>query len=129
MGIVVIGLLMLAFLDVDTSETYIITALAILGFGFGLFSSPNTNMIMSSVDKRFYGVANATVSTMRSTGMMFSMAIASLVVNVFVGKQQINDLNILSFIHGSNLIFSVFTFLCLIGVFFSFIGKKRSDSM
>jgi len=131
MAIGVIGLLMLAFLDVGTSRMYIIMALAILGFGFGLFSSPNTNMIMSSVEKKFYGVANATVSTMRTTGMMFSMAIATLSVHIFVGKQQINDSNIVSFIHSSNMIFLVFTFLCLIGVFFSFVGKetKQGDSI
>lgn len=43
---------------------------------------------MSSVEKRFYGIASATVSTMRTTGMMFSMAIASLSVHVFVGEQK-----------------------------------------
>jgi len=119
MAIGVIGLLMLSFLSMDTSRVYIISALAILGFGFGLFSSPNTNMIMSSVDKKFYGVANATVSTMRTTGMMFSMAIASLAVHIYVGKQSINDSNVVSFIHSSNMIFFVFTVLCLVGVFFS----------
>jgi hypothetical protein len=110
---------MLSFLGMDTPRVYIISALAILGFGFGLFSSPNTNMIMSSVDKKYYGVANATVSTMRTTGMMFSMAIASLAVHIYVGKQPINDSNVVSFIHSSNMIFFVFTVLCLIGVFFS----------
>jgi MFS family permease len=119
MAIGVIGLLMLSFLGMDTSRSYIISALAILGFGFGLFSSPNTNMIMSSVDKKFYGVANATVSTMRTTGMMFSMAIATLSVHIYVGKQSINDSNLVNFIHSSNMIFFVFTVLCLIGVFFS----------
>jgi EmrB/QacA subfamily drug resistance transporter len=119
MAIGVIGLLMLSFLGMETSRVYIISALAILGFGFGLFSSPNTNMIMSSVDKKYYGVANATVSTMRTTGMMFSMAIATLAVHLYVGKQPINDSNVVSFIHSSNMIFFVFTVLCLVGVFFS----------
>jgi len=125
MAISVIGLLMLAFIERETTQTYIVTALAVLGFGFGLFSSPNTNMVMSSVERKFYGVASATVSTMRTTGMMFSMAIASLSVHVFVGKQQINDTNIESFIHSSQVIFMVFTMLCIVGVFSSFVGKKE----
>lgn len=124
MAISIIGLLMLAFIEHDTSQSFIICALAILGFGFGLFSSPNTNMVMSSVDRKFYGVASATVSTMRSTGMMFSMAIASLSVHVFVGEQKISDVNIESFIHSSKVIFIVFTLLCIVGVFSSFVGKK-----
>jgi len=124
MALSVIGLFMLSFLEINTSKTFIIVALAILGVGFGLFSSPNTNMIMSSVEKKFYGVASATVATMRSTGMMFSMAIASLSVHVFVGEQKISDLNIESFIHSSRVIFVAFTILCTIGVFSSFVGKK-----
>ncbi len=125
MAISVVGLFLLAFLEVDTSLSFIIFALAILGLGFGLFSSPNTNMVMSSVERRFYGVASATVSTMRTTGMMFSMAIASLSVHVFVGNQKINDSNIDRFIHSSKLIFLVFTLLCIAGVFSSLVGKKE----
>ena len=129
MAISVIGLTMLIFLEQNTSQTFIITALAILGLGFGLFSSPNTNMVMSSVEKKFLGVASATVSTMRTTGMMFSMAIASLSVHIFVGEQKINDSNIESFIHSSKIIFIVFTILCLVGVFSSFVGKKLTNSL
>ncbi|NTW31966.1 MAG: MFS transporter [Bacteroidetes bacterium] len=124
MAISVIGLLMLSYIEQNTSQAFIITALAILGFGFGLFSSPNTNMIMSSVERKFYGVASATVGTMRNTGMVFSMAIAALSVHIFVGQKQINDSNIENFIHSSQVIFLVFTILCIIGVFSSFVGKK-----
>jgi EmrB/QacA subfamily drug resistance transporter len=124
MAIGVMGLLMLTFIEKETSQSFIVVALAILGFGFGLFSSPNTNMLMSSVDRNFYGVASATLSTMRATGMMFSMAIASLSVHLFVGEQTINDTNIESFIHSSKVIFMVFTLLCVVGVFASLVGKK-----
>ena len=72
-------------------------ALLILGFGFGMFSSPNTNSVMSSVEKRFLGLASATVSTMRTTGMMFSMAVAALSVHVFLGDAKINAGNLDSF--------------------------------
>jgi len=125
MAISVIGLLMLAFIEQNTSLSFIVVALAVLGFGFGLFSSPNTNMVMSSVDRKFYGIASATISTMRATGMMFSMAIASLSVHIFVGNKIINDANIESFVHSSKVIFLVFTLLCVVGVFSSFVGKKE----
>ncbi len=127
MAISVVGIAMLIFIDVDTSQSFIIVALAILGFGFGLFSSPNTNLLMSSVEKRFYGIASATVSTMRTTGMMFSMAIASLSVHVFVGEQKINDSNIDLFMQSSKIIFIVFTILCIIGVFSSLVRKKVEE--
>jgi EmrB/QacA subfamily drug resistance transporter len=124
MGISVIGLLLLSYIEADTSHTFIVISLAILGLGFGLFSSPNTNMVMSSVQPRYYGIASATLSTMRTTGMMFSMAIASLSVHIFLGNQKINDSNIESFIHSSKVVFIVFTVLCIIGMFSSFVGKK-----
>jgi len=127
MAISVVGIAMLALLEVDTSQSFIIVALAILGFGFGLFSSPNTNLLMSSVEKRFYGIASATVSTMRTTGMMFSMAIASLSVHVFVGEQKINDSNIDLFMQSSKIIFIVFTVLCVIGVFSSLVRKRGEN--
>ena len=57
----------------------------LLGLGFALFSSPNTNAVMGSVETRFYGVASATLATMRMTGQMLSMGIAMLVFAVRIG--------------------------------------------
>jgi len=125
MAISVAGLFMLSLIGLETSQHYIIISLAVLGLGFGLFSSPNTNMVMSSVEKKFYGIASATLGTMRTTGMMFSMAIASLCVFWFVGKNTINATNINAFIQSTHLIFIIFTGLCTLGVFTSFVGKKE----
>jgi MFS family permease len=118
------GLVMLSFLGSDTPISYITASLAVLGFGFGMFSSPNTTIIMSSVDKRHYGLASATVGTMRTTGMMFSMAIASLAVHLFVGKAVINAENIGAFLGSVRLIFIVFSVLCSFGVLVSFFRNK-----
>ena len=125
MAICVVGMALLTFIEADTSYIYLIAALGILGFGFGLFSSPNTNMVMSSVTRNYYGIASATLSTMRATGMMFSMAIASLSIHLFVGNQKINDLNVGSFIHSSKIVFIIFTILCVAGIFLSFISVKK----
>jgi EmrB/QacA subfamily drug resistance transporter len=68
MGIILVGLVGLIFLTPDTALMEIVFLLALLGFGFGLFSSPNAHIIMSSVDKKYYGQASATIGTMRLTG-------------------------------------------------------------
>jgi EmrB/QacA subfamily drug resistance transporter len=65
MGIIVVGLTGLIFVTPYSSMTYIVLLLFLLGFGFGLFSSPNSNIIMSSVNKKYYGQASATMGTMR----------------------------------------------------------------
>lgn len=119
MSISMVGLFILAFIQKETSIAFITGGLIILGFGFGLFSSPNTNVVMSSVDKKIYGTASATLATMRSTGMMFSMAIASLSMHLFLGNQTINNSNIPDFIKSTRVVFIIFTILSFAGIFFS----------
>jgi len=55
MMITTLSLFSLTFLSSTTSINYIIIILVIQGIGISLFSSPNTNAIMSSVDKKFFG--------------------------------------------------------------------------
>ncbi|MFC2096805.1 MFS transporter [Bacteroidota bacterium] len=125
MGISAAGLLMLSFISKETHYSYIIVALVVLGFGFGMFSSPNTNSVMSSVEKRFLGLASATVSTMRTTGMMFSMAVAALSVHLFLGNAKIHDGNLDSFMLSMKAVIITFTFLCTIGIFTSLVGRRK----
>ena len=126
MGIIVAGLAMLAFITENTHSAYLVTCLVILGTGFGMFSSPNTNAVMSSVEKRYLGVASATIGTMRLAGQMMSMAIATLVLHAFLGESKIVPGNHLLFIVSSRIIFAVFALLCVMGVFASLArGKKE----
>jgi len=60
--------------------------LIVSGFGFAMFSSPNTSAIMGSVDKRYYGVASGILATMRMTGQTLSVAIAMLFFALFIGR-------------------------------------------
>jgi EmrB/QacA subfamily drug resistance transporter len=127
MAVITVGLIFLSFLDDATVTIYIVGSLVILGTGFGLFSSPNTNSIMSAVEKKFLGVASATVGTMRLTGQMVSMGIATMVMNVFIGNAKIIPSNHYLFIHSTRVIFVLFSFLCFIGVFASLArGKNKA---
>jgi len=125
MAIIVVGLVMLSFLDHETGKGYIITSLVILGTGFGLFSAPNTNAVMSSVEKKYLGVASATVGTMRLTGQMLSMGIATMVLNIFIGKASIGPENQTPFLNSVRVIFLLFSFLCFLGVFASMARGKK----
>ncbi len=115
-----LGLFLLTFLSQDTSLVLIISALIILGLGFALFSSPNTNAIMSTVEKKYYGIASAAVSTMRMLGQMFSMAIVTLIISLQVGKNQITPEFYPMFLKSIQISFMLFTGLCLIGIYFSY---------
>ena len=125
MSIIVAGLVFLVFITTDTRSAYLIIALIVLGFGFGLFSSPNTNSIMSSVEKRYLGTASATLGTMRLTGQMFSMAIAAMSIHIFIGEAHINETNIPSFMHSVRVIFLIFAVLCFLGIFASLARGRK----
>jgi MFS family permease len=90
MAVIAIGLAMLIPIGADTTLAYLGAVLSLLGLGFGMFSSPNTNAIMGSVEKRYIGLASGTVATMRLVGQMLSMGIATMVIHVFIGTATIN---------------------------------------
>jgi nitrate/nitrite transporter NarK len=124
----VIGLFFFAFLNSESTLRYIILNLALLGFGFALFISPNTNAIMSSVEKRFYGVASGIMGTMRLIGQTFSMGIVMLMFVLYMGRNRITSEYHPHFLQSMKASFLVFALLCFIGIFASLArGKIRKD--
>jgi EmrB/QacA subfamily drug resistance transporter len=121
------GLFLLTFLGENTGYRSILTALIILGFGFALFSSPNTNAVMSSVERRFLGLASGSIGTMRMTGSMISMGIATLVFTLFLGEVQITSEVHPAFMKAVKTAFIIFTVLCFGGIFAS-LGRGRLRS-
>jgi EmrB/QacA subfamily drug resistance transporter len=129
MALTTAGLLALIFLSQDTDLWFILLSLVILGLGFGLFSSPNTNAIMSSVDRRFYAVASGMVGTMRLLGQMFSLAIVVLLFALYIGRVQIIPAYYPLFMSSLKTAFAVFAALCFGGIFASLArGKLRPES-
>ncbi|KAF5425560.1 MAG: MFS family permease/MFS family permease [Candidatus Methanomarinus sp.] len=126
MGMVVmtIGLFLFSLLDNETTLTFIILNLILLGFGYALFSSPNTNAIMTSVEKRYYGIASGTLGTMRLVGQMLSMGIAMLLFALFIGRAQITPEYYSPFVESIKAAFMIFSVLCFIGIFASMARGK-----
>ena len=127
MAITALGVLALAFVDGQTPALYIVGCLVVLGLGFALFSSPNSNAVMSSVTKDHYGVASATLSTMRLVGQMLSMGIAMLIIYVNMGRTQVTPQNHPQFIASLQAAFGIFAVVCFAGVFASLArGRMRA---
>ena len=120
-----IGLFLFAFINEETSIAFITLGLLIIGTGFGFFSSPNTNAIMGSVERRFYGVASAMVSTMRLLGQTFSMGLALLVFAIFIGNVQITTLQYPALLSSIHTVFLICTVLCFIGIFAALTRTKN----
>jgi EmrB/QacA subfamily drug resistance transporter len=119
MTVTTTGLILLIFVGPSTPLWAIVICLVLLGFGFALFSSPNMNAIMGSVEKRFYGVASGTLGTMRLVGQMLSMGIATLLFTLYIGRVEITPETYSLFLISAKTAFAVFAALCTAGIFAS----------
>ena len=119
MGLTATGLILLCFVN-ETSPIYLIVILLIImGIGFALFSSPNSNAIMSSVEKKHLGTASGAVGTMRMVGQMLSMGIAMMLLALYIGQQAIVPETYPGLIAGMRTGFVIFSVLCVLGIFAS----------
>jgi EmrB/QacA subfamily drug resistance transporter len=121
------GLILLSFLSNNTDLYYIIICLFVLGFGFGFFSSPNTNAVMSSVELKYYGVASGMLGTMRLTGQMFSMVMTLMFFSIYLGNVQIDPVQYPLFLKSMKMVFIISAVLCFGGVFASIARGKTLD--
>ncbi|MCE5214887.1 MAG: MFS transporter [Methanobacterium sp.] len=124
MALITIGLLIFAFITVETSISVIIIGLAILGVGIGIFSAPNTHSIMGSVERKYYGVASATVSTMRLLGQTFGMGIIILIFAVYIGAVQFTPQNYPELLTSIQVAFFISVILSIIAIFASLARNK-----
>lgn len=124
MVVTAIGLIFFAVTDEVTSIWITIIGLIFVGLGFALFSSPNTNAVISSIEERQYGVASATLTTMRVMGQMFGMGITTLILAIILGNVNITSGNYGLFLESAKISFTIFAFLCFIGSFLSLVKGK-----
>lgn len=125
MAFTTLGLFLLTFLAESTPLEYMLACLAVLGVGLGLFSSPNTNAIMSAVEKRNYGVASGMNGTVRLIGQMLSMGVAMMLFSIIIGRVEITPEYYPEFILSLQYAFGLFTILCLLGIAASLMRGKR----
>ena len=129
MGLTTLGLILLALVNHHTTMLFVVISLMVLGFGFALFSSPNMNAIMSSVPKKYYGIASGSVGTMRVLGHMLSMGIATLVIALMIGRARITPDLYPALVSSVRIAFVIFACLCTAGTLFSFYrGELRSGN-
>jgi MFS family permease len=124
-GLTVAGLFPLIFISTSTPIWYLVVCLIVLGAGFGLFSSPNINAIMSSVDKKYLGVASGMNGTMRLVGQILSMGIVMMLFSLFIGPVVITPEYFPQFMKSLQYAFLIFTVLSVFGVVASLMRGKR----
>ncbi|MDR0912293.1 MAG: MFS transporter [Methanobrevibacter sp.] len=126
---ITLSMFMLSFLDAKSTILFMVAIMAVKGFGFGLFTAPNTNTIMSSVPIEYSSHASATVSTMRVVGQNLSMGILTLVFAFVMGSVEIVPKVYPLLIKSSEIAAIIATILCILAVICCAIGiKAHSDN-
>ena len=81
------GILVLLALDPNSSLTLIFVSQVLCGTGFGLFSAPNTIIVMSSVQPQYYALASAVQSISRTVGQAMSTAILTALLHYAINAE------------------------------------------
>jgi EmrB/QacA subfamily drug resistance transporter len=120
----------LSLVTPQTTPLTIIGCLALVGFGMGLFQTPNNNLLMSSLPRHRFGVGSSFLSIVRSIGNSVGAAMAATIVSAQLlavtgqtslenlGRQagtEAGDRILYAFLQGFRYTYVVGAVLCLIG--------------
>ena len=128
MLVITAGLLYLSWLSPQTPLWTIIVSLAVIGLGFGFFSSPNTNAVLSCVDKSHYGEANSILGTMRTLGQSSSMVLVLLIFGAYVGNTVITEADPLLLTQAIRRNLQLSCIICFIGALISLVRSRAGHS-
>ena len=126
MGFVTVAILILCFLNESTPLYLIIIAMFLQGIGYGMFSTPNTNAIMSSVPKEETGTASASLAAMRVIGQTLSIGLLTVIFAYIMGNVPIVPEYYPLLMESSRISCIISAILCVIAVCASLVGL-RSD--
>jgi MFS family permease len=126
MALGTISLILFSTLSYETSLEFVIVSMIIYGVGFGLFSPPNTSVIMGSVPPKDTSIASASVSTVRTVGQAMSMGILTLIFAFVMGNVAIVPDVYPLLISSCQITCIICVGLCLASVFASFVGIKSN---
>ena len=119
MGLTACGLALLAFIDAASGLGLVVAGLAVIGVGFALFSSPNTNAVMGAVGRGSLGVASAVLATMRLLGQTLSMAMVMIAFAVSMGGSSIAPTSFDGFLRAMRVVLLIGAALSAAGIFAS----------
>ena len=119
------GTFLLIFLHKETSLIYIVVAQILNGIGFGLFSAPNTSIVMGSVNKTQYALASALQALSRTFGMACGMAILTTILNAIIKISHADPQYGTELSFALRVSFGVSCIICLLGLVFCILGQKK----
>lgn len=128
MAVTGLGIFALIFTTENLPVPLLVLILVVIGTGVAIFSSPNANAIMSSVEPQRYGIASSFMSTSRNIGQSVSLAIVSSVIAATVGNVPLDEAPASAIVLSIRISYILFTILCVAGIWCS-IRRTEKDSV
>jgi len=134
----------LSFLSMETTSFTVILWLSVLGFGMGLFQTPNNNLLMSSVPRQRLGIGSSFLSIVRSLGNAVGSALAATIVSAqlvaVTGRTSLQNLGghlgtedgapvLAAFLQGFHYTYLLAAVLCLVGAVLSAVRVSDAPSL
>ena len=124
MGCVALAIFLLCFLNASTPLYIIVIAMFLQGVGYGLFSSPNTNVIMSSVPKNETPAASASVASVRVIGQTMSLGMLTVIFAIIMGDVPIIPQYYPLLIKSCEIVCMISVGACIVAMISSLLGMK-----
>ena len=122
-----IGIALMTLINFENASYLGAFSLIVFGAGIGLFYSSNTKVVMSAVDKKYFGVASATLSNMRSMGQIFGMGVVMIIISTILGNAQIIPTNYPELITSLKISLVAIAVLSAVGIFTSIFKDPNTN--
>jgi MFS family permease len=124
--LITIAIALLSQISYTTPIYVIVIAMIIQGIGHGFFSTPNNNIILSSVDnKKDIPTASASVATVRNLGQAFSLGILTVTFAFIMGNVEITPSNYHLLVLSNQTTLIIISILSVISIILSVIALKN----
>lgn len=130
------GLILVGFLNTNSTYYDIVIRVAILGLGNGLFQSPNNAIVMSLVPRDKLGIAGSVNALVRNMGMVFGIAFSvALLYNRMSAKIGYRVTSFVGgrhdvFIYAMHIVYIAAASICAVGMILTIvrmIKRKRAQ--
>jgi EmrB/QacA subfamily drug resistance transporter len=86
MVVLAIGLVLLGTLAPHGSTLMLVLALAVIGVGIGLFTTPNNSALMGAAPRHRQGIASGVLASARNVGMVLGVGVAGAVFTTILAR-------------------------------------------
>lgn len=127
-----LGIYSMSFLTQNSNNVNIMLRMCLLGLGYGMFQSPNTAGVMSSVPKNKLGITGSLNSLTRTLGMTFGISLSTAlfynIINLKLGYVSSGNIPANIFIYSMSLVYKIGAILTLPGIIMAALRYKTKSS-